>query len=819
MGDYEIVDFWKNECNLDLDDIKKGGFNSNNNQALNIKDIDSRDGFRDIVIYHYHGTYAKSEDYSDFDYDFLTSLLAENEKTENELEIYVSFNSWEHERDVISKLKMNVDSAPKKNIIESNFALFSTRYIGESKNVSLILEDGINYLDSPKSNSGFGDTLEGIVVNCSLFELKKLYNAVGDGLFRSNVREGIRDNKSQLRSIFRNYLLNKQPAENDVTTSLEGEQEVNAYDSDIFWYSHNGITVYVDKSKDDNLSFEGNRLTLNKKACSVINGAQTIFNLFLVYDDLKQEYKISKDDTEDEKKEKNKLQSDLEAKMKSTYVKLTIINGNPELSKYITRGLNTQMPITIEDFVAISQKVLDINEVAKRYVYILKTGEVKRENGVTPLKFIKYYLAATSRPGQSKNYNKSDIEKTIDEIHSKLVINEDDGNKTLSVHGKIVLEKMKVIPIIETWWRGNKKRIERKTAFDRFGLTYFQSYVLENLRSDELEDISNERLSEIYDEIKEIIEDVKGDQEASDYKNDVLFSVIVDRNVEIFKINTLIKKYINKINLGKVDNDDGIINALDQEKGEKVSKGKDAEKIKVCSCRMVGEEKRLRDCQSTKCTLESDMRDYETNLLAYLAERRFHKNNFKHSIKEGIKNYNKEIDKEIEDFRTILVDKNKVNVGFHLSLKSFSSIYGDIDILEILKDNDKFEEAFKNIPRYEDSVLKTCLSQKYNLYFVFIEGTEDTEIINIRYFEKHSFQFDSDDEAVFEKIYDLTIEAFRKGEWAMIPKSNMKNIIYVAPKARNGSDTFYFTDGEEHVKQTFWIHKNLIEKQIKKLIG
>ena len=53
----------------------------------------------------------------------------------------------------------------------------------------------------------------------------------------------------------------------------------------------------------------------------------------------------------------------------------------------------------------------------------------------------------------------------------------------------------------------------------------------------------------------------------------------------------------------------------------------------------------------------------------------------------------------------------------------------------------------------------------------------------------------------------------------MIPKSNMKNIIYVAPKARNGSDTFYFTDGEEHVKQTFWIHKNLIEKQIKKLIG
>lgn len=770
MSDYEIVEFWKNECNMESDDIKKGGFNSNENLALNIKDIDSRDGFRDIVIYHYHGTYAKSEDYSDFDYDYLASLLVQNERTENELEIYVSFNSWEHERDVISKLKRNVDSAPKKNSIESNFALFSTRYIGESKDVSLILEDGINYLDSPKSQLGYEEDLKGIVVNCSLFELKKLYNTAGDGLFRSNVREGIRDNKSQLRSIFRNYLVNKHLVENEVTTVQGGEHEVNAYDSDIFWYSHNGITVYVDKSKDNNLFFEGNRITLNKDACSVINGAQTIFNLFLVYDDLKQEYKISKDDTEDEKKEKNKLQSDLEAKMKTTYVKLTIINGNPELSKYITRGLNTQMPITIEDFVAISQKVLDINEVAKRYMYILKTGEVKRENGVTPLKFIKYYLAATSRPGQSKNYNKSDIEKTIGEIHGKLVIDEGDENKTLNEDGKIVLEKMKVIPIIETWWRGNKRKIEKKTAFDRFGLTYFQSYVLEKLRGDELEDITNERLSEIYDEIKQIIKDVKVDQEAADYKNDSLFRRILERN----------------------------------------------------------EEKSIVLCGITECSLESNSNgrdsnegqsnqsEYESNLKAILVEEILRKNNSKQSIKEVIKNYNKKIDREVEDFRIILVNNKKVNVGFHLSLKSFSSIYGDMDILEILKDTDKFEEAFKNVPRYEDSILKSCLSQEYNLYVVFIENEE---IKTVRYLEKYSLQFEPGNEAVFENIYDLTIEAFRKGEWAMIPKENMKNIIYVAPKARNGSDTFYFTDGEEHVKQTFWIHKGLIEKQIEKLKG
>ena len=202
----------------------------------------------------------------------------------------------------------------------------------------------------------------------------------------------------------------------------------------------------------------------------------------------------------------------------------------------------------------------------------------------------------------------------------------------------------------------------------------------------------------------------------------------------------------------------------------------------------------------------------QLNLLGLASTSRVNKS----TIKEAIRNYNRRIDKKIKDFRIILVYNNKVNVGFHLSLKSFSSIYGDTDILEILKDPDKFDKTFKNSLRYEDSVLKDCLSQEYNLYFVFIE---DTEIKNIRYFEKHSFQFDSDDEDVFKEIYDLTIEAFRKGEWAMIPKANMKNIIYVAPKARNGSDTFFFTDGEEHVKQTFWIHKSLIEKQIEKLIG
>ena len=749
MKDDKLLNYWIKECNLVEEDEIKGSYYPRKKEALNLVDINATDGFRDIIVYQFHGMHSKGK----FAYKKLKNIIKQYKSKENNLEIYVSFNDYEAEQKVIENLRKKANNALDKKEISETFDFFLTRYISGGDMLSLEVSDkGVNYLTSPEYlESKINGYIYGIVVNCSLYELKKIYNATGDRLFRGNVRQGIDDNNAQLRRIFRNYL--------EIDDSEErGIKEENGYDSKLFWYSHNGVTVYVEDNENQNFTFEKSRIKLIPNECSVINGAQTIFNLFKVYSELKLEYENDKD--------WSKL-DELDGRMKTTYVKLTIIHGDSTLSKFITRGLNTQIPISIADFEAISDEVSEINKLSWRYVHILKTGEMKKENSLSPIKFVKNYLVAEGKPGLSKNYNKNEISNTVKEIHEKLINrSQDDGNARLSEVGIDILKKIKVMPMLEEWFQANNKGT---SIFDRYGLTYFQSYVISRYKSDDLEDISKEQLFGIYSEVQAILRDNDRGGNISDYKNDELFEFLKSK-IQEFEEEANNKKKIKG-----------------QSKKNATNKKHEPSEYEI---RLMNRLKNLEVASSGKIN--------------------------KSMIKEIIIKHNSVVCKQVEDFRIILVNNNKVNTGFHLSLKSFSSIYGDMDILEILKDADKFEEAFKNVPRYEDSILKSCLSQEYNLYVVIIENEE---IKNVRYREKYSFQFEPRNEAVFKNIYDLTIEAFRKGEWAMIPKSNMKNIIYVAPKARNGSDTFYFTDGEEHVKQTFWIHKNLIEKQIKKLIG
>lgn len=127
-----------------------------------------------------------------------------------------------------------------------------------------------------------------MVINCSLSEIKKLYNCTGVKLFRRNVRNGIISNKSTIRSIFSKYL-----SIIDDTADSEGGQD--DYDPKLFWFSHNGITVFVDNENPRNFKFQNDEITLNRKFCSVINGAQTITNFFLVYSELKYQYKSNEE--------------------------------------------------------------------------------------------------------------------------------------------------------------------------------------------------------------------------------------------------------------------------------------------------------------------------------------------------------------------------------------------------------------------------------------------------------------------------------------------------------------------------------------------
>ena len=389
MKDDKLLNYWIKECNLVEEDEIKDSYYPGKKQALNLVDINATDGFRDIIVYQFHGKHSSGQ----FAYKKFKKLIKQYKRKENNLEIYVSFNDYEAEQREIENLRKKANNALDKKEIRETFDFFLTRYISGEDMISLEVSDkGVNYLTSPEYlESKKNGEIYGIVVNCSLHELKKIYNATGNRLFRGNVRQGIDDNKAQLRRIFRNYL--------EIEDSEEkGSKEENGYDSRLFWYSHNGVTVYVEANESQNFTFEKGRIKLIPNECSVINGAQTIFNLFKVYNELKLQYEKDKDLSKLEK---------LDVRMKTTYVKLTIIHGDSNLSKFITRGLNTQIPITIADIEAISEEVSEINELSRRYVQILKTGEMKKENGLIPLKFVKNYLAAEGKPGLSKNYNKN----------------------------------------------------------------------------------------------------------------------------------------------------------------------------------------------------------------------------------------------------------------------------------------------------------------------------------------------------------------------------------------------------------------------------
>ena len=194
MSDNNWLNLWINEDILDGVPEEEQVIKINNNNLVLFTDLSDDNGFKDILIYQFHKQFSREK----FNYNELLDTI-EHYKGEKKLEVYVSFNNWEQERNVIQVLKAEAKSATKKNRIEKEFALFNSVYFSDTSEIKLKIEnDGINYLDSPTND----DDLFGKVVNCSFSELKKLYYCTGTNLFRSNVRNGIISEKSTIKSVF-----------------------------------------------------------------------------------------------------------------------------------------------------------------------------------------------------------------------------------------------------------------------------------------------------------------------------------------------------------------------------------------------------------------------------------------------------------------------------------------------------------------------------------------------------------------------------------------------------------------------------------------
>ncbi|MDK8523132.1 AIPR family protein [Granulicatella sp. UMB5615A] len=546
------------EFENEKDNYPKIKFVEDSNEII-IQNLDFEDSFMDIYVYYFNG--------NNFDRGFdLDNVVGKLDETKDRVtRLVLIFDNWEKERDYLLNIKKSSMPVKEKNMIKKIFSGSEKIYVNAEQILKLKVDkDGINYLENPERKVEFEKSenpeseISGFVVNCNFYELKKVYNVTGSMLFKRNVRNGIEKNKA-IRNIFNqyfpdfsvdNYVSSLSPESNELKNIIE-----KAYDANLFWYSHNGITLFVSSEIENGYKFENNEIIINPKAISVINGAQTITNMFDIYSEKKFELEKLKETNKEKYDEYNQ---ELDNLLKNINVKLTFIIANSAIADYVTKGLNTQIPINYEDFVANTEEVEIINKASKGRLKIQKTGEFLGdfygEIQISALQFVKKVLVLEEQPGKSKNFNKDNISDELKVFidHYIEMISKKESEKEISIpilnkDGEKIIRQISELNEIETWWKKRIREIKEKSIVDRYGNLYFQSFFINKRDSEE---INNEILEYYYIMFKKICDEL-GTIDASDFKKDALFEKIINYNMnnDISKqiIENELKDYMNGV--------------------------------------------------------------------------------------------------------------------------------------------------------------------------------------------------------------------------------------------------------------------------------
>lgn len=524
-----------------------------------IQDLDFEDSFMDIYVYYFNGNNFNRE----FDLDNVVGKL--DETKDRVTRLVLVFDNWEKEREYLLNIKKSSKPVKEKNMIKKIFSGSEKIYTTADQIIKLKVDkDGINYLENPESKREFVESenaeseISGLVVNCNFYELKKVYNATGSMLFKRNVRNGIEKNKA-IRNIFNQYFPDFS-IDNDVSSLSSETYGVKniiekPYYADLFWYSHNGITLFVSSEIENGYKFENDEISINPKAISVINGAQTITNMFDIYSVKKFELEKLKETNKEKYDEYNK---ELDNLLNNINVKLTFIIANSSIADYVTKGLNTQIPINYEDFVANTEEVETINKASKGKLKIQKTGEFLGdfygEIQISALQFVKKVLVLEGQPGKSKNFNKDNISDELKNFVTHYIqeISKKESEKEISIpilneDGEKIISQISELNEIETWWKKRIKEINERSIVDRYGNLYFQSFFINKRDSEE---INNEILEYYFNMFKKICDELES-IDASDFKKDELFQKIITYNMnnDISKqiIENELKDYMNQV--------------------------------------------------------------------------------------------------------------------------------------------------------------------------------------------------------------------------------------------------------------------------------
>lgn len=257
--------------------------------------------------------------------------------------------------------------------------------------------------EAPAASPAREDLLSALVLTVKLSQLVKIYNRIGDQLFRNNVRFGISETLGVDQSI---------------RETLEKEPEK-------FWYKNNGVTILVEnpdfKLKSAEELILGEIEPGKRPDFSVVNGAQTITTSARYFYELEYQKETATSGTqefEDKLKEFERAQ-----------VLLRIIHvpdsasDAPSSSEHtateISVALNRQKPIKVEDIVfttpfvkKLTQYLEDLQFTEDASFYLTRRGENNFfKHQIDLIGFTRARMACAGEPGKARSLSSSSLLK------------------------------------------------------------------------------------------------------------------------------------------------------------------------------------------------------------------------------------------------------------------------------------------------------------------------------------------------------------------------------------------------------------------------
>lgn len=448
----------------------------------------------------------------------------------------MGFSNRSQEKKIYNSLYDKLSVAKERKKLKNIFDRKISIYLDLSEVIELEYFDEINYLENKVKTEYVN--LQGNVYNICLYELNKLFDVTGEDLFVKNVRLKIKSNRisNKLKNNFKSYilvylyekLLKNNPSEKKellefINSNYKLDKDLIKYNSpEMFWFCHNGITIFSYDEKD--IVILGNKIKLNPRKVSVINGAQTLTNFFDCLNEIKRKISSELENIAiDYHITKEEIEQILDDSAKKIIVKTIIIKDPEDYVSPITYGLNTQIPVKNEDILSNSNNIKKLNDYLKYgQIEILRPGQESiYKYGCDVLEYVKKYKMCVEKPGESKNFNKKDLEETIEESVDYTNNKKNDA-----------IKRMTYLFEIDDWWRNSRKERENLIEPDdkisncllKYGKNYFCSYYLNEQNKKYYDDEFSDVFVNFINDMKKIIQDNNIEINANTFKNDLLFN-------------------------------------------------------------------------------------------------------------------------------------------------------------------------------------------------------------------------------------------------------------------------------------------------------